>query len=631
MSRDVASQELLDRLLSDPVFRAAFRADPARALREAGLAELADDVGPVGPRKALETLEIRESRSSLAGAMMAVMLEGVALAAPDDALAAHVSAPAPAAARPEPAAAAAIDAPPAAAAAAPSGSAAGSLSPDDIVDIAERRGAPQPVVESDGPDGGDADHGDGNGEDPSGDENEPDENEPDEAESDENESGGDDDGGSDDDSDAPGEGSNGEDANDSSSDGDSSDDSDDGSDSSDGSDSGDDSDDSDDSDSGDDSDDSDSSDGGDSPDSGDAPPLEPGAYPGDSAPQAELARWMGAAAQKRGLPAELPVMAALTESGLQNLPGGDRDSVGFFQMRLGTWNKDEYAGYPAQPEKQLDWFLDKALEVRAQRIARGQAVDDPKQYGDWIADIERPAEQYRGRYQFNFEKAHALIEVAQAKPRGGAGAELIDVTADGLHAGPRALAAVADAQRYMGVPYKWGGSSPSGFDCSGLVQYVYAKVGIKLPRVTDQQILAPGGRQVDRDSLLPGDLVFFRDSSGYVHHVGISLGGDKFVNAPHTGADVRIDSLDEPYFAKEFAGGRRFDGAVAVEADARAAVSSAAPPVDDRAVRIAMAAVQHDAGEAARPGTLIFKALERQERGKGGQVVQFLPAVPRTA
>jgi cell wall-associated NlpC family hydrolase len=295
-------------------------------------------------------------------------------------------------------------------------------------------------------------------------------------------------------------------------------------------------------------------------------------------------------------------------------------------MRLGTWNNRDYAGYPAHPEKQLDWFLDQAQAVGAQRRARGLAVDDPKQYGNWIADIERPAAQYRGRYQLNYQKAHALVQQAQARSHKGA-VNVLDVAPGGAaHAGPRAVAALAEARRYIGTPYKWGGSSPStGFDCSGLVQWAYAKAGIRIPRVTDQQILAANGSPISRKNLLPGDLVFFRDSSGYVHHVGISLGGDKFVNAPHTGADVRINSLSEPYFAQEFAGGRRFDHAVA--ADHPHAVAARAP-VDDQAVRIARAALLRDAAEAQRPGTLINAALERQERGK--DQVQFLPAVKRS-
>ena len=87
-----------------------------------------------------------------------------------------------------------------------------------------------------------------------------------------------------------------------------------------------------------------------------------------------------------------------------------------------------------------------------------------------------------------------------------------------------------------GVAYKWGGSSPEeGFDCSGLVQWAYDEAGISLPRTTDQQFVAPGGIEVGRHDLRPGDLVFFRDSTGYVHHVGISLGGSRFISAPAHG------------------------------------------------------------------------------------------------
>jgi len=240
-------------------------------------------------------------------------------------------------------------------------------------------------------------------------------------------------------------------------------------------------------------------------------------------------------------------MASLVESGLQNLSYGDADSVGYFQMRASIWDQGEYAGYAQRPELQLEWFLDHAEAMGKQRVARGLPVDDPSQFGEWIADVERPAAQYRGRYQLRLDEARdvlAAFDPPKAVPA----------------AGERATAALAFAKSMMGTPYKWGGETPAeGFDCSGLVQWAYGKAGISLPRVTDQQFVAPGGVRVGRDDLKPGDLVFFRDSTGYVHHVGISLGGDRFVGAPHTGAKVRIDSLNDAYWAKEFAGGRRFD------------------------------------------------------------------------
>jgi cell wall-associated NlpC family hydrolase len=345
---------------------------------------------------------------------------------------------------------------------------------------------------------------------------------------------------------------------------------------------------------------------------------------------------MGAAAKKRGIPPELPIMAALTESGMRNLNYGDADSVGFFQMRVSIWNSGPYAGYGKNPDRQLDWFLDQAEAVKKQRVASGLPIDS-KHYGDWIADIERPAAQYRGRYQPHLQEARDLLDSAGPKSGSDGADQVVNAAPDDTpNAGKRAVAAVAEAKKYLGTPYKWGGSSPStGFDCSGLVQYVYAKEGISLPRVTDQQILAPGGQHISRKDLLPGDLVFFRDSTGYVHHVGISLGGDKFINAPHTGANVRINSLKEPYFAKEFTGGRRF--VKAVDAAPRAGVAAGVAEAsvkdsepDPEAVRIAQAALERDAAEAQQPGSMLFRAIERQEANKGNEV-QMFPAVGRSA
>jgi peptidoglycan DL-endopeptidase CwlO len=95
--------------------------------------------------------------------------------------------------------------------------------------------------------------------------------------------------------------------------------------------------------------------------------------------------------------------------------------------------------------------------------------------------------------------------------------------------------AASIALRYLGVPYVWGGASPSGFDCSGLVMYVYAQLGISLPHYT----VAQWNATEPISSPAPGDLVFFNG----LGHVGIYIGGGRFVDAPHTGSVVRIDSL----------------------------------------------------------------------------------------
>jgi cell wall-associated NlpC family hydrolase len=97
--------------------------------------------------------------------------------------------------------------------------------------------------------------------------------------------------------------------------------------------------------------------------------------------------------------------------------------------------------------------------------------------------------------------------------------------------------AASIALGYLGVPYVYGGASPSGFDCSGLVMYVYAQLGISLPHYTVAQWNAT--EPISQSQMQPGDLVFF-DGLG---HVGIYIGNGQFVNAPHTGSVVRIDSI----------------------------------------------------------------------------------------
>lgn len=135
-------------------------------------------------------------------------------------------------------------------------------------------------------------------------------------------------------------------------------------------------------------------------------------YPGDAATATDYANWMANGAASVRLPGELPVMAALVESGMRNLNYGDADSVGFFQMRTSIWDKPPYKGYLKNPALQLQWFLDHAASVRAAYKTAGKA--DPaasdQTYGVWIADIEQPAARYRGRYQLRLADARALIK-----------------------------------------------------------------------------------------------------------------------------------------------------------------------------------------------------------------------------
>lgn len=128
--------------------------------------------------------------------------------------------------------------------------------------------------------------------------------------------------------------------------------------------------------------------------------------------------------------------------------------------------------------------------------------------------------------------------------------------------GPKSEGRVRDvlqrALALLGTPYRWGGSSPdSGFDCSGLVGYVFRNaIGIELPRVS-REMAKTGAPVADRASLAAGDLVFFSRRGGEVDHVGIYVGEGNFVHAPRTGRDVTVSSLDSGYWSEKFLKARR--------------------------------------------------------------------------
>lgn len=264
------------------------------------------------------------------------------------------------------------------------------------------------------------------------------------------------------------------------------------------------------------------------------------AYPGDSASPQQLAGWMAAHAQRAGLPPELPLMAALTESGLRNLNYGDRDSVGFFQMRLGIWNEGAYLGYPDHPNLQIQWFIDHALAVRAENPALAAS---PSSWGEWVADVEQPAAQYRYRYQLQLGAAQALLHGAELSPSTGEVAPI-----------PVGQSAVDAAMHLVGRSR--GASLQTGPSAAALVQYAYARQDIQLPAVASQQFDV--GVSVSRDALKPGDAVFFADPDGVIRHVGLYSGRGDFITASPSGGGVHVARLSAPGFDATFAGARRF-------------------------------------------------------------------------
>lgn len=112
---------------------------------------------------------------------------------------------------------------------------------------------------------------------------------------------------------------------------------------------------------------------------------------------------------------------------------------------------------------------------------------------------------------------------------------------------------IATAKDYMGVPYVFGGDTPSGFDCSGYLEYVFAKHKIRIPRTADEQYKL--GKFVEPDDLEVGDLVFFTTYEPGASHCGIYLGNGNFIHAS-TSKGVRVDNLDNTYWSSRYYGGK---------------------------------------------------------------------------
>jgi len=222
-----------------------------------------------------------------------------------------------------------------------------------------------------------------------------------------------------------------------------------------------------------------------------------------------------------------------------------------------------------ESERALQQRQAEQLALQAEAASRASRIEaDVANQQRFVGELEAEvqaliaAEQERQR-QLAAERARLAAEAAARASREGArSAANARAASDpsSLRAGHPAVVEVALG--FLGVPYVWGGSTPSGFDCSGLTQYCYSEVGVSIPRTSKSQYNA--GQHIDRDRLdliKPGDLVFFGTDgdANRVHHVGMYVGDGNYLHAPYTGAVVRVDSLTARISSRgDYVGASRF-------------------------------------------------------------------------
>ncbi|WP_142413975.1 NlpC/P60 family protein [Hathewaya massiliensis] len=176
-----------------------------------------------------------------------------------------------------------------------------------------------------------------------------------------------------------------------------------------------------------------------------------------------------------------------------------------------------------------------------------QANEKKQKYESIISTYEARIKESQDKIKEAERRKNEILNPVVQRPSRGGDYSNVEVP----NAGPVAQRAVQLALQYQGVPYVWGGTTPGGFDCSGLVQYVYGRLGVGISRVTTSQINE--GVPVSKSQLQPGDLVFFGSASA-PHHVGMYIGGGQYVHAPRTGDVVKVANLG---YRGDYCGARR--------------------------------------------------------------------------
>lgn len=191
------------------------------------------------------------------------------------------------------------------------------------------------------------------------------------------------------------------------------------------------------------------------------------------------------------------------------------------------------------PSGQMGWIRDDLVRVTS-TLAAKTTPSQPRQVAKRSVKRVQPAHQSIRTASKRMTAPSSSTRRELASASGGTAGESI----------------VRTASRFRGVRYRWGGSSRSGFDCSGFTRYVFRhKAGVELPHSASAQFRR--GQPVSRSELKPGDLVFFQTYRRGASHVGIYIGNGKFIHASSAGGRVRVDSLNDGYYRRRYLGARR--------------------------------------------------------------------------